>query len=347
MSMKFISIVGSVEESRTYDPPLRNAAEAKKTAELVGTELAKRGYGIIVYAGDFIERDVVRGFVRTAKAKKSIQVLFPSHQKGAAEFPEYASHKALFDPIVDEALDWEMSFYGSLARVDGIVAIGGARSTLITGVLALSYRIPLIALQSFGGSGEKIWKALASGRGLTTKEEANEMAQKGDAEMVGKWIDSLESQSDARRKELHKASGIRWAVAAGVLVVGWVLTLPLGYWLLPATPGAEGGQLPAFVFLLFLAPMLAGASGATMRMLIPDASTPTVKSTVLGMAAGAISGLLYVLSHLLANPKPHNFAILVIAVAFGFIAGLTFDAVFKKLESVDVLRTDVLKKAKI
>ena len=56
---------------------------------------------------------------------------------------------------------------------------------------------------------------------------------------------------------------------------------------------------------------------------------------------------MYVLSHLLANPKPHNFAILVITVSFGFIAGLTFDAVFKKLESVDVVRTDVLKKAKI
>jgi hypothetical protein len=61
---------------------------------------------------------------------------------------------------------------------------------------------------------------------------------------------------------------------------------------------------------------------------------------------GAISGVLYVLSHLLANPKPHNFSILVIAVTFGFIAGLTFDAVFKRLESVDVLRTEVLKQAK-
>ena len=186
MAMKFISIVGSVEEGRTYEPPVRNAAEAKKIAEMLGMELAKRGYGIIVYAGDFIERDVVRGFAQTAKAKKSVKVLFPSHQKGAEEFPEYASHRALFDPVVDESADWEMSFYGSLASVDGIVVIGGARSTLITGVLALSYRIPVIALQCFGGSGEKIWKALAAGRGLTTKEEANEMAQKGDADVVGK-----------------------------------------------------------------------------------------------------------------------------------------------------------------
>jgi hypothetical protein len=249
--MKFISIVGSVEEGRNYDPPVRNAAEAKKIAELLGTELAKRGYGIIVYAGDFIERDVVRGFVKTAKVRKSIRVLFPSHQKGAEQFPEYASHKTLFDPVVDESPDWEMSFYGSLARVDGIVIIGGARSTLITGVLALSYRIPMIALQSFGGSGEKIWKALAAGRGLTTKDEANEMAQRGEAEVVGPWIDSLESQAEARRKELHKTSGMRWTVVAGSARIGWVLTLPFGYWLLQAPAGARAGNPKLMSFSSF------------------------------------------------------------------------------------------------
>lgn len=345
--MKFISIVGSVEEGRTYEPPVRNIVEAKKTAELLGTELAKRGFGIIVYAGGFIERDVVRGFVKATKAKKSIKVFFPSHQKGPEAFPEYENHKALFDPMVDESADWEMSFYGSLAGVDGVAAIGGARSTLITGVLALSYRIPIVALQAFGGSSEKIWKALSAGRGLATKEETNAMARKGDdAEIIGQWIDSLESQWEARRKEMHRTSGARWAVTAGALVLAWLLTLPFGFWLLRSSASTQNEESHAFIFLLFLAPMLAGASGATMRMLIPAASTPTIKSTVLGMAAGAISGLLYVLSHLLANPKPYNFVILVIAVVFGFIAGLTFDAVFKKLESVDVLRTDVFKKVK-
>jgi len=345
MSMKYISIVGSVEDGRTYDPPLRDAAGAKKTAELLGTELARRGYGIIVYAGDFIERDVARGFVKAAKTKKSIRVLFPSHQKGAEEFPEYTSHKALFDPVVDESSDWEMSFYGSLPRVDGIVIIGGARSTLITGVLALSYRIPVIALQAFGGSGEKIWKALSAGRGLTTKEEANEMAQKGDVELIGKWIDSLESQSEARSDEIKKASGGYWLAVAGVLVLAWVLALPIG-WLLQSQSNVDGWRKPAFIFLLFLAPMLAGASGATVRMFLPEASNPNFKSIFLGLAAGAISGVLLLASHLVAKTDPHNFVILMTAVAAGFIAGLTFDGVFKKLESVDVLRTDVLKKSR-
>jgi ammonia channel protein AmtB len=171
------------------------------------------------------------------------------------------------------------------------------------------------------------------------------MAQKGDAEMIGKWVDSLESQSEARREEIHKASGGRWLVVAGVLVVGWVLTLPLG-WLLQTPSNAESWRPHAFIFLLFLAPMLAGASGATVRMFLPNASTPNFKSIFLGLAAGAISGVLLLASHLVAKTDPHNFVILLTAVAAGFIAGLTFDAVFKKLESVDVLQSDVLKKAR-
>ena len=63
-------------------------------------------------------------------------------------------------------------------------------------------------------------------------------------------------------------------------------------------------------------------------MLLPDMGTPTVKTTAFGMAAGTITGALYVVGHLLGNTNLFNFGLLVITVAFGFIAGLTFDAVF-------------------
>jgi len=33
------------------------------------------------------------------------------------------------------------------------------------------------------------------------------------------------------------------------------------------------------------------------------------------------------------NPSPYNFVVLMFSVAFGFIAGFSFDSVFKKLES--------------
>ena len=342
--MKFISIVGSVEESRTYDPPIRQVAEARQTAELLGAALAQRGYGIVVYAGAYVESDVVRGYVRKGRAKKSIRMFCPAEQKGPDSFPEYAAHKALFDHHVDDSHDWEVSFYGSLARVDGVLLIGGARSSFITGVVALTSRLPVIALQAYGGSGEKIWRSLSAGRGLASAEAANDMAQRGDPEVVARLVDSLEAQAAARVRELRRQSGQLWALAAGGLVVAWVLALPIGYWLLPASPAAGDGRGTAFLFLLFLAPLIAGASGATVRMLLPDASVPSVRTTALGMAAGAIAGVLYVLSHVIADPKPQSFAILAFTVAFGFIAGLTFDAVFQKLEKVDALQTSVLKK---
>ncbi len=239
-----------------------------------------------------------------------------------------------------------MSFYGSLVSVDGVVVIGGGQSTLITGVLALNYRIPMIALKACGGSGEKIWKRLKIGKSLATDEEINEMGKRGDEDTIGRWVDSIETQATAARRELRRKSGVQWAIWAGLLVFVWVLALPLGYNSLEDNPEVIEKAPPLFLFLLFVAPMVAGASGATVRMLRPDAGTPTLRTLVLGMAAGAIAGVLYVVSHLIANPKPHNFAILLIAVAFGFIAGLTFDAVFEKLEKVDSLRLDALKKVR-
>lgn len=349
MSMKFISIVGSVDENRTYDPPGGDPAEARNTAESLGMELAKRGYGIIVYAGDYIERDVVRGFVKKAREKKSIKVLFPSVKAGPGEFPEYksATHKPLFDPEVDDSTDWEMSFYGSLVKVDGVVVIGGAQSTLITGVLALTYHIPIIALRAYGGSGAKIWNVMKRGKGLATAEEVNEMSHGPDEGSIARWVDSLGTQAQEARRRLSNKSAVQWAWTAVGLVVVWILALPLGYSLLPPGGADPNGQSHhAFLVILFLAPMVAGASGATVRMLLPDASTPTARTMALGVTAGAIAGVLYVVSHLVANPNPHSFAILVIAVTFGFIAGLTFDNVFKKLESVDPLRLDALKQAK-
>jgi len=67
---------------------------------------------------------------------------------------------------------------------------------------------------------------LATGRGLATKDEANDMAQR-DASLVPRWVALLESQSVARQQELRRASGTRSAIVAIVLVLAWMLALPL------------------------------------------------------------------------------------------------------------------------
>jgi len=344
---KLVTIVGSVDPDRQYNPPVENIAGAKEVAESLGTELAKSGYRIIVYSAEsgFIESDVVKGFVKSGKAgRKSIIVHYPTGQAGAAAFPEYAEHMELFDSQPDDSLDWEISFYRSLGQAGGTILIGGGRSTLITGVLALTYRLPILTLAAHGGSAREVWKLLKNGHNLATEDEINEMALEGTAEQVKAWVRSFETQSIARQKERREEAGCWPTILTLFLLVGWVALLPLGEWLLPSKNTA-GTDVPLSLRLLvFLAPLLSGASGATIRTLFPEGEELNLRTTVKGIAAGVISAELYLLAQLAGNQAPYNSTVLIFSVLIGFIAGFTFDRVFKKLEAVDVLQTDVLQK---
>src|SRR5207342_1582998 len=128
----------------------------------LGRELASKGLGIVVYSSDpqFIEADAVRGYVESGDAKPgSIQIRRPREADGG-EFPEVAAHSALFDLRPDSSADWEVSFYRSLFQTDGVLLIGGGRSTLTTGLIALARKIPVVALACFGGNAAKVWEAL-------------------------------------------------------------------------------------------------------------------------------------------------------------------------------------------
>jgi hypothetical protein len=351
MKNRAVAIVGSAAEGREYDPPMQAPLEAQKMAERLGTSLAKAGYDLIVYsaAPGLIERDVVRGFTAAEKTKpKSIIVFAPIGCPGAIAFPERDKHEVLFDIRQDSSAGWEVSFFRSLGHADAVALIGGGQSTLITGVLALTYRIPLLAISAYGGSAAKVWGSLVAGRDLPSQEHIHTMAERGTPEVIKRWLESLEAQFAAKANELRKQSRTWQSAVALIVLVLWVSALPVGFLLVPSV---GSGTMPpadwhrtAFIFLLFLSPLLSGASGATVRTLLPSSAgtNPTLHTTVLGVAAGALASILYVLGQLVGNPSPYNFVVLVFSVAFGFIAGFTFDSVFKKLESVQALKTDVL-----
>jgi hypothetical protein len=63
-------------------------------------------------------------------APGSIEVRFPDGAE-AATFPECETHAAAFRFQPDTSQDWEVSFYRSLNDVDGLLLLGGGRSTLI------------------------------------------------------------------------------------------------------------------------------------------------------------------------------------------------------------------------
>src|ERR1700674_1899402 len=112
-----IAIVGNVNT----DPAAPAAAES------LGRELAKAGLRILVYSSgvDFLEGRIVRGYIASRMAKQSsIRVRYPLHSQ-KPDFPEQQTNSEVFDWRPDSSQDWEISFYQSLAEVDGALLMGG------------------------------------------------------------------------------------------------------------------------------------------------------------------------------------------------------------------------------
>ncbi|WP_039804862.1 hypothetical protein [Nocardia araoensis] len=56
--------------------------------------------------------------------------------------------------------DWEASYYRSLREADGVVLIGGGRTTLITAMVAMAFDIPLTPVAACGGAARKTWASM-------------------------------------------------------------------------------------------------------------------------------------------------------------------------------------------
>ena len=364
-----IVIAGSADPKRSdYDPPV-DTAGAVAAAEQIGAELATAGCRIIVYTSDpaFIDAHLVRGFVsarqRRARAgpgshvpdtEKAIQVRFPAGS-AAANFPEYETAPDLFDFQADPQPDWQASFYRSLREADGVVLVGGGQAVLITGHLALGYRIPLMALSKFGGSARQIWQAIVPGQDLPSKEDRDLMAQpQWSSATAGAVVRALLAQYERRRAELeakrHQGRDQAHEKSVRSFVAGALLLITLA--MLAIGLGWSAMQPLQFQLLLLFSGASAGAAGSTTRALwAGTAEVSAARTTVLGLAAGAISAVLYIAAQIAANPallgrtpaatEPPR-PLLLFAVVIGFIAGFTFDAVYRKLAETDVTQTDVV-----
>ena len=93
------------------------------------------------------------------------------------------------------------------------------------------------------------------------------------------------------------------------------------------------------IVALIVAPMLAASCGAIMRTAV-DERSEWLRTTVLGAAAGVMVFLLFGAAQLTATPDVLGGTgaqrLIFFALPIGFVAGLTFDAVYRKLRSQDV-----------
>jgi hypothetical protein len=347
-----IVVAGSVDQKRTdYNPPITQPKQAKQAAEEIGAELAKQGCRIIVYSSspNYVEVDAVRGFTAAAPkgTESAVQVRFPLGD-AAAEFPHSEAQAKLFQYHADSNTDWEASFYQSLRDADGVLLIGGAQSVLVTGHIALGYRIPLLALPQFGGASHKIWRTVRPGHDLMLEDEKQIMGHPTwETTSATDCVRMLLAQYDRRQTELSseiiREREVRRringrAVLAILFFLAALATLPMGL--------SQGVSQDAFVALLYFSGPLAGAAGSMIRS-IWAASEPDramLQTIALGVVAGGTSAVLFLLAQLSsgAAASPKQPTALVFSVAIGFVAGFTSDRVFKKLAEADVARLDLV-----
>ena len=353
-----VAIVGNV----------KTHPQAPAAAEALGRELAKLGIRILVYSSgpDFLEGRIVSGYIASkVAARRSVQVRYPLHGQKPS-FPEQAAHGEVFDWRPEHGEDWEISFYQSLNDVDGILLMGGGDSTLIAGIVALGHGIAMLPLAGFGGKATAVWGALRPGRDLATADEISLMARPtwsddDAAEYARALRDQItrkaEREKQRRLEQLRQETSVGFnaglalvlfLLAIGAVGIAWGGT----FWDEPWAPGLA-------MMLLFVAPLLAGVSGSTVRLVfdlrqggVPMTSQSLVTTAALGLIAGGVAGLLFVTAQVTTAAAPKEAGQIVaieqarrlvpFTVLIGFVAGLTLDAVFRKLIATDVVETSVI-----
>ena len=160
MDGPLIAIVGDVNPNREFVPKMVDPTKARKAAEQLGTELARVGARLLVYGGPFLEANVVRGFVAGKPTNDRSILMWYSKDEEPQPFLEEQSHPNLFERRAERGADWEIAFFRSISRADGLILIGGANATKICGQVAIGTRMPILALAEFGGGAAGVWQTL-------------------------------------------------------------------------------------------------------------------------------------------------------------------------------------------
>lgn len=364
--MPRIAIVGSYDPAREQELGLKNIDYASQAGEQLGRELARQGFRILVYSSlpHTLEIDLVRGYVsHTNTEPGSIEILY-SQQFGQPHFKEETDNEDKFVFLPDFNPDWEFSFYQSLANVDGMLILGGGPSALIAGLVVIGHRKPLLACASFGGSGDKLWRALRAHEYAITSEDLAMMAQtRWSSDFPSKLVGLLQKQKDElarleqvrleneekriqerRFQELRENSTINWHAIVSTILFG------LAAFIWPLASLIPSNDPFQTLCVVLLTPMIAGASGASIRVVLDWAAGVTrtftlstynqnilLRYAALGIVAGGLAGVSFVLAQIFASDvSPQNMAtslrkLVPFLVIIGFAAGLAAEVVLSNL----------------
>jgi hypothetical protein len=336
----FVGVIGGLWQ---VDKTKTAAAEA--VANEIGAELAKAGFGLVVYFSneESLEPHVVSGYAAAlVDGVGRIRVRYAESQRGAVKFKEEEVRPDLFEHRLFPGQDWEAPFYRSLTEeegVDAVLLLGGARSTFIAGQIAVARRLPILVVDEFGGSATKIWNQLAQASPMKNFHSWG-------SRPVASFIAGLKEEcaavvakrAEANRRELLfnaiVAQRHRWTYAAGSFVV-LLAALFLGMMYTPFPS--------AYPITIFAGLISAGATGALIRLMLSGApeSDPRT-SLLLGSVAGFIVGLAYLIPQWVGAPGVLAPKVDIVtatdkiqfasAVLVAVSAGVGFDTVFNRLQ---------------
>jgi hypothetical protein len=337
----FVAVIGGF---RGLDAT--EAAAAKDVGKQLGAELAKSNFGLVVYFSDdaSLEPHVVTGYTGALKQDRpgAIRVRYAESQKGKVAFAEQQQpqFQKLFTPRLFPSQDWEAPFYRSLAEEDGVDAVllvAGGASTLNAGQIAIGRRLPVLAVDKFGGSAAKIWNSLAQS---STGNDYPAWETTSPSDLVRQLKEKCDAvvkrrQEVRRLQQIYAALGAqrrqtRFAVGAFVALLV-ALIFAMLYTVSSAYP-----------LIFFLGLVAAGATGALAGTVLwgPGANDAWA-SLLLGGVAGLVVGLTYVLPQLVGapdmlTPTEGKGALVahvqfIAAILVAITAGVGFDTVFSRL----------------
>jgi hypothetical protein len=335
----FVAVIGGF-----WQLDAATTAAAKAAGRAIGGELAKAGFGLLVYFSndESLEPHVVSGYsAALTDGIGTIRVRYAEAQRGQVKFNEEAARPELFEHRLFPGQDWEAPFYRSLAEeegVDAVLLVSGSTSTLIAGQIAVARRLPILAIDGFGGSAAKIWNQLA--------QAAHDKTPSWGTRPVAAFVQQLKNEcaaAGARREETRRREEVFTTITSQLQKIFYttgcfvflLITLFLG---MVYTPFVSAYPLIMLIGLIF-----AGATGALVRAILwgPGENDPRA-SLLLGSIAGFVVGLAYLIPQWIGAPgvlAPTGEGIsatdkiqFASAVLVSLSAGVGFDTVFTRVQ---------------
>ncbi|MFK4067057.1 hypothetical protein [Streptomyces sp. NPDC029674] len=337
-----IAVIGSVDPRRTFAHPLSSAHLAPAACRQLGAELARAGCDVAVFSSspEYIETDVVRGYADacTEAAPGRVAAYPPRHRD--VDFGLSPRAHVRVEILRDTSGEWEVAFYRTLLVSDGVLLMGGGQSTRVAGIVALSQRLPLVAVATFGGGAGQVWVNFDRVRNDADDADIRLMGDNWSPDSAARLIACLERQRERKLRRLAEAEREQHTAArraAGGMTAAAVCLVAAVTGLVTAGPPRPAGVQDLVV--LVGSPLAAAAAGAIIRNSF-EGDARWGRATVRGLGAGLVSVLLYFASQLLSVPTLLDDLdvrrLLFFTIPLGFTAGFTFDLVFERLREGSV-----------